>query len=164
MQSNIRTFHKLCGTESLKNIVVVTTMWDRVTPEEGLKREQELMSSGALFKPLLDGGAVMMRHDRTAESATKVVNHLLGKSATTTQIVPELVDVEKTLREITASTELSDIQSLLKRHKAEMESLKAEIQLHMGGELEEERRKMEQNMHKLSKEFDEQENRKCVQL
>ena len=132
----------------MKNVVVVTTMWDKITPEEGLKREQELMSSGALFKPLLDGGAMMMRHDRTVKSATKVINHLLGKSATTTQIVPELVDIEKTLEVIAAGTELSDVQSLLNRHKAE-------IQLHMGGELEEERRKMEQSMNKLSKEFDE---------
>ena len=157
-------FHKLCGTESLKNIVVVTTMWDRVTLEEGLRYEHELVSNDKLFKPLLDGGAVMMRHERTAKSATKVINHLLGKSATTTQNAHEFVKVEKTLGAIAAGTELSDIQSLLKRHKAEMESLKAEIQVHMGGELEEERRKMEQHMHKLSKEFDEQENRKCVQL
>ena len=148
----------------MKNVIVVTTMWDKITPEEGLKREQELMSSGALFKPLLDGGAMMMRHDRTAKSATNVINHLLGKSATATQIVPELVNIEKTLKVIAAGTELSDVQSLLNRHKAEMETLKAEIQLHMGGELEEERRKMEQSMNKLSKEFDERENRKCVPL
>ena len=67
-------FRKLCGTDSLKNVVIITTMWDKITPGEGSQREQELTSSDNLFKPLLDGGAIMMRHERTAESATKVID------------------------------------------------------------------------------------------
>ena len=146
-------------------------MWDKVTPEEGLKREQELMSSDSLLKPLVDGGAIMMRHERTAKSAMRIIDHLLGKSATTAQIVRELVEDKKTLEETEAGTELKDdIQSLLRRHEEEMMSLKAEIQVHIEGALEEERRKMEQNINKLLKELDElkegipQENRKCVPL
>ena len=78
-QRNLRMFRKLCGTDSLKNVVIVTTMWDKVTPEEGLQREQELMASDYLFKRLLNGGAIMMRHYRTPESANKVISHLLGE-------------------------------------------------------------------------------------
>jgi len=122
-------FRKLCGTDSLKNVVIVTTMWDKVTPEEGPRREQELMSSNNLFKPLLDGGATMMRYERTAESATQVINYLLGKKATTTQIVREIMQETKKLEETAAGGELhSEIEALLKRHKEGMEKLKAELE------------------------------------
>ena len=155
-QRNLRMFRKLCGTDSLKNVVIVTTMWDKVTSEEGLKREQELISSKNLFKPLLDGGATMMRHERTAESATKVINHLLGKKATTTQIVREIVVETKTLEETAAGGELhSEIEALLKRHKEDMELMKAELRGMAQRVLEEERQRMDQKLERLLKELDE---------
>jgi len=155
-QRNLRMFRKLCGTDSLKNVVIVTTMWDKVTPEEGSRREQELMSSNNLFKPLLDGGATMMRYGRTAESATKVINHLLGKKATTTQIVREMMQETKTLEETAAGGELrSEIEVLLKGHKEDMELLKAELREMAQRELAEERQRMDQKLDVLLKELDE---------
>ena len=155
-QRNLRMFRKLCGPDSLKNVVVVTTMWDNVTPEEGSRREQELISSNDLFKPLLDGGATIMHHERTAESAAKVIDYLLGKSPTTTQIVGELLQEKKVLKETAAGIELhSEIQALLKRHEAEMESLKAELREMAQGELAEERQRMDQQLDKLLKELNE---------
>ena len=143
-QRNLRMFRKLCGTDSLKNVVIVTTMWDKVTPEEGLEREQELLSSDNLFKPLLDGEAIMMRHERTTESATKVINHLLGKKATTTQIVREIMQETKKLEETAAGGELhSEIEALLKRYKEEMETLTAELEA-VREDPAEERQRMEQ--------------------
>ena len=101
-QCGLQTFCKLCGLDSLKNVVIVTTMWDQVTAEEGSRHEQELMSSNDLFKPLMDGGATMMRHGRTAESATKAIDYLLGKSPTTTQIVRGLLREKMVLEETAA--------------------------------------------------------------
>ena len=164
-------FRKLCGPDSLKNVVIVTTMWDQVTTGEGSRREQELMSSNNLFKPLLDGGATMMRHERTAESAAKVIHYLLGKSPTTTQIVRELLQEEKTLEETSAGTELlGNIQVLLKKHEAEMESLRTEMRMELEMGLAEDRQRIEQIMAKLLKELDELKKgipgaiRKCVSL
>ena len=170
-QRNLRMFRKLCGTDSLKNVAIVTTMWDQVTPEEGSRLEQELRSNDSPFKPLLDDGATMMRHKRTAESATKVINYLLGKSPTTTQIVRELLQEKKTLEETAAGTELlSDIQAFLKRHDAEMKSLRTEMMEELERGLAEERRRIEQHMVKLLKELDELKQgipgaiRRCVSL
>ena len=155
-QRNLRMFRKLCGTDSLKNVVIVTTMWDKVTPEEGLQREQELKSSNNLFKLLLDGEATMMRHERTAESATKVINRLLGKTATTTQIVREIMQETKTLEETAAGGELhGEFQALLKRHKEEMENLKAGWEAVTQRERAEERKRMEQVIATLSRQLDE---------
>ena len=106
---NLRVFRKLCGADSLKNIVILTTMWDKVTPEEGSRHEQELMTTQQLFKPLLDNGAIMMRHDRSSESANKVIKHLLGKSTTTVQIVREILQKEESLETTAAGYELEKL-------------------------------------------------------
>ena len=82
----IRMFQQSCGLHSMKNVAIITTMWDNVTSHTGEQWEKAL---GALFKPLLDDGAVIMRHDRTPESATAIINHLL-KEHTTPHIAHEL--------------------------------------------------------------------------
>ena len=38
-------FQKLCGTETYKNVVVLTTFWDQVGEEIGAKREEQLLSA-----------------------------------------------------------------------------------------------------------------------
>ncbi|KAL4077630.1 hypothetical protein J3A83DRAFT_1637988 [Scleroderma citrinum] len=127
-QRNLRMFRKLCGDESLKNVVIITTMWDMITLEDGLRHEQELMSNDNLFKPLLDKGAIMMRHDRTPKSATNVIDYLLGKDATTIQIVVEIVEQGKALQDTAAGTELhSEIRELMRKHREEVESMEAEM-------------------------------------
>ncbi|KAI5982160.1 P-loop containing nucleoside triphosphate hydrolase protein [Pisolithus marmoratus] len=112
---NLRMFHKLCGEDSLKNVAIVTTMWDKVTTEEGQQREQELRSKPNLLKSLLDHGAVMRRHDRTPQSASKLIDDLLLRESTTVQIVRELVEEQKPLEETAAGTELCKRSRLPKR-------------------------------------------------
>ena len=112
----------------MKNVVIVTTMWDKVTSDEGLRREQELKEKDSLFKPLVTCGAQMMRHERTVESAAKVINYLLEKNPTTTQIVREIAEEKKALVDTEAGAELQDeIRALLKRHKEEIQQMEEEI-------------------------------------
>ena len=118
LQRNLELFRALCGLDSLKNVVIVTTMWDMVTPEEGLQHEQELRSSGGMFKPLLDAGAAMMRHDRTSKSAVRIINYFLSKGPTTPLIVHEIAVENKTLEETSAGTKLrKDLQARLNEHE-----------------------------------------------
>ena len=148
---------KICGPDSLANVVIVTTMWDMVTPEEGLRREQELRSSDSMFKFLLDGGANMMRHDGTHKSAADVVKYLLGKSTTTIQIVREIVHENKALEDTAAATELrKDIHALLMKHKNEMKSLDADLKGSiMQSEIAEERQILDLAITKLSEQLEE---------
>lgn len=128
LQRNLELFKALCGLDSLKNVVIVTTMWDMVTPEEGSQHEQELRSSEQMFKPLLCEGAIMIPHNRTSKSAAHVINHLLGKEPTTTLIVREIAQQNKTLGETSAGTELrNDLLASLKKYESEIESLKDEL-------------------------------------
>ncbi|KAI6123084.1 P-loop containing nucleoside triphosphate hydrolase protein [Pisolithus croceorrhizus] len=138
-QNNLRMFHKLCGENSLKNVAIITTMWDKVTAEEGQQREQELRTEPNLFKPLLEKGAVMERYDGTRQSASNIIDYLLSREPTTVQIVRELVEEHKSLEETAAGAELrSIINALLEKHKKEI----CEMQEKMKREVEEIRKEM----------------------
>ncbi|KAL4077614.1 hypothetical protein J3A83DRAFT_1632104 [Scleroderma citrinum] len=155
-QRNLRMFWKLCGKDSMKNVVIVTTMWDMVTQGDGLRREEELKSSDELFKPLLDEGATIARHHRTPKSAANVIDYILGKNATIPQIVHEIVEQGKELKDTAAGTELhNEIQALLKQHSEEMETLKAEMRGMVLKGLAEERERTDQVIAKLLRELHE---------
>ncbi|KAL4063992.1 hypothetical protein V8B97DRAFT_1435285 [Scleroderma yunnanense] len=125
---NLRMFQKLCGQDSFKNVVIVTTMWDKVMPEVGEQREQELKSSAELFKPLLDGGAVMTRHNGTQDSSNKVVEDLLEKKGIIARIVYELVIDKKNLVDTEAGMELqSEVRNVLQKHQEDLQRLEDEI-------------------------------------
>lgn len=128
-RQNLRMFHKICGQDSLKNVVIVTTMWDKVSPEDGKRREEELRSSETLFKPLIDEGAAMYRHDGTLASASAIIDRLLRtQEHTTTQIVHELLYQQRTLEETTAGAEIqSELRAILRKHTAEIRGLEEEL-------------------------------------
>jgi len=149
-------FQKLCGPDSLKNVVIVTTMWDMVSLEEGSEREQELKLSDSMFKPVLDGGATIMRHHNTPQSATEVINRLLGKTATTVQIVREIAEEKKHVQDTEAGIELrTDIEGILKKHKEEMESVNADMWEAMQCEIAEERERSNQVINGLLEQLEE---------
>jgi hypothetical protein len=44
-KKNLFMFKKLCGDDALKNVILATTMWDRMTEADGTARELELTST-----------------------------------------------------------------------------------------------------------------------
>ena len=85
----LRLFQKLCGADTFKNVLVLTTFWDQVSPTVGGQREEELRSK--FFKTVVDGGARFMRHDRTAGSAHAVLSYIIsGMAPVVTQIQTEM--------------------------------------------------------------------------
>ncbi|KAI6014185.1 hypothetical protein EDC04DRAFT_678744 [Pisolithus marmoratus] len=128
LDRNLGMFYKLCGQESLKNVVIVMTMQGEASPEEGWRHEQELLSNDSLFKPLVDGGAIIRCHDGARQSASEIVNYLLGKDHATTQIVRELVHERKSLEETAAGIELqNELRARLQKHRRELELLEGEL-------------------------------------
>ena len=159
---NLRMFQKLCGRDSFKNVIIVTTMWDRVTPEEGQQREKELQMSDDLFKALMDGGATMARHDGTRESAINVIRDLLHRNNTVAQIVRELVIEKKSLLDTEAGMELqNEVRNVLQKHQEDLQILEDEIReakLQSDKRAEEEaaadRRKALEDISKLHRELE----------
>ncbi|KAF8873367.1 hypothetical protein CPB84DRAFT_1690820, partial [Gymnopilus junonius] len=100
---NLKMFRNLCGTNNYKNVVVLTTFWDRVDEEEGVKRESQLQSN--FFKDLVAGGATFMRHDRTSpSSAYDVLQQIIPMPSTTVKIVQEIREEGKALEDTAAGS------------------------------------------------------------
>lgn len=92
-------FQELCGEEAYLNVLLVTGMWDTVTPEVGNSRYQELATKDIFFKPVLEKGARMMRHNNTRESALEIIRDLVDKPPVVLRIQRELgggVDIMQT--------------------------------------------------------------------
>lgn len=121
-------FKKLVGEESFQNVTLVTTMWDKVTEQEGVDRLQELSSTNDLFKPLLDKGAHVARYDKTVESARAIMRRILQNHPMVLKIQRELVDDQKNISDTAAGQEVDhQVLELIKKHQQEMEELKQEM-------------------------------------
>jgi hypothetical protein len=101
---NFGVFRKLCGERTLKNVVIMTNMWSKVTPEVGEARERQL--STQFFKSAIDKGAQSLRHTGTIESAHAVIRAILENHPLALQIQEELVDQRKEFTQTAAGQEI----------------------------------------------------------
>jgi hypothetical protein len=126
---NFAMFRNLCGDDALKNVVFVTSMWDKVTPEVGNQREAELKSEDIFFQPALSNGAAMMRYSSTSTSdAQSILLSLVKKDRTTLLVQKEMVDENKAVAETSAGSELCrQLLDQSARHEKEMQELVVEL-------------------------------------
>ena len=126
---NFKMFRKLCGDDTLKNVTIVTTMWGAVSPEVGTARETELVTDERFFKPAIDRGVAMARHDNTTPSAHAILRRIIQHHPLPLQIQTEMVEQEKDISQTAAATELNrDLLALAGKHKKEIAELKAEME------------------------------------
>ncbi|KAH0832405.1 hypothetical protein J3R83DRAFT_13441 [Lanmaoa asiatica] len=98
-RQSFRMFQELCGEETYPNVLLVTCMWDTVSPDVGNSRYQELATKDIFFKPVLEKGAQMMRHNNTRESVLEIIRNLVDKPLVVLRIQQELgggVDIMQT--------------------------------------------------------------------
>lgn len=121
-------FRELCGESTLKNVVIVTNMWGEVSKEVGEAREAELASQDIFFKPVLDKGALLLRHENTLESAQHIFGHLLENHPLSLRIQRELVDEGKYISQTAAGAELNrELILQIEKHRKEMRVLQEEM-------------------------------------
>ena len=144
-------FRNLCGEGGFKNVVVLTTFWDKVTNEEGRQREQQLKSQ--YFKELVQGGARFMQHDRSLLSAQEVLMHVLTLVPTNVRIQEEIRVDGKNLGDTAAgSIHRMEVEALITKHRKELDELKAEMDevkntnAALARELKEEQDEMQQKL------------------
>ena len=152
-------FRGLCGDTTLKNVVLVTNMWGEVSSEEGQDRENQLSTN--FFKPVLDLGAQMARHDRTVKSAHDIIRGIMKNHPEALQIQRELVDEQKGIVDTAAgeavNQELNDEikrcqDELKKAQEAMEEAMKKkdeEMRQETMQEFEEERKKTQEEMDEI---------------
>jgi GTP-binding protein EngB required for normal cell division len=61
-KKNLYMFKKLCGNNALKNVILGTTMWDKVSETEGTARELELTSTSDFWGWMVSQGSRVYRH------------------------------------------------------------------------------------------------------
>jgi hypothetical protein len=125
---NFRMFRKMCGTDSLKNVVIVTNMWSQPPEQIELEREAELRDGEDSFHDILAEGAQMVRHlESTRESAHDIIRRVLDKVPIVPGLAQQIIDQGMNLEDTDAGKTLGDeITSALRQAREEIEKLKAD--------------------------------------
>lgn len=147
-------FRKLCGDNTLRNVVIVTNMWAEVDPQVGNAREAELIREDIFFKPVLEKGAQIARNENTVPSAQNIIRLVLDNHPLPLRIQEELVDERKDLSETGAGEELNrELNAQIRKHQQEMRALKEEMQRAIRDRDEETRKELEIEAQKMQREI-----------
>ena len=121
----LKMFQNLCGNDALKNVVLVTTMWDEVEEEEGFNREKEL--SDNYWKSMIELGCHTARFYNNAESAWDIISQL-QETQCTVLLQEELVDQGLELAETSAGRTLfSWLIDFIKKIKEMLAHIEAKL-------------------------------------
>ncbi|CAE6510909.1 unnamed protein product [Rhizoctonia solani] len=139
-------FRKLCGKDSLSNVLLVTNMWSDPPTSEQVDRETELRTHVDFFQPAIEQGATMVRRPhKDKQSAHDIIRMLLQKDPVALQVQQELVDQGKVLADTGAAREVErELAIAAEKHKAEAAELKAKMEKELREKEERTKRELEQ--------------------
>ena len=151
LHRNLRMFGELCGDQAVKKVVLVTTMWDNVQQDTGVRREKELFDN--YWKTMINLGASTARFSNSAASAWKIVDIILKQHETEVLLLQEeIVDLKRALHETQAGKTLySDLQRLLAEQRDTVRSLAAQARDEGNPQLA---RQLEAELKRIQKDFD----------
>ena len=151
---NFRMFRKLCGEKTLKNVVLMTNMWGRVTPQQGADREQQLRDD--YFKAAIEKGVQLCRHTNTLESARAVLRMILENQPAVLEIQRELIDEHKDIGQTRAGEELNrEIRMAAVRYGNDITELEEEMKRAAEEGDEESREELGEEKRRLQRELEE---------
>ncbi|KAF8135027.1 P-loop containing nucleoside triphosphate hydrolase protein [Boletus edulis] len=152
---NFRIFRELCGDSTLRNVLIVTNMWSNVDPKIGEARERELANNDKFFKPVLEKGARLLRHNGTQPSALSVLRHLINNQAATLLIQHEIVNERKDLAHTAAGAELTRaLKEQADRHDEELKKLRQEMEVAMRAKDEETKSELQEEVDRKREEVE----------
>ena len=145
---------ELCGDGALKNVILVTNMWGKAPVDVGEAREKQLTTN--FFRPALDKGAQLARHNNTVQSAHDIIRHIMKYQPIALQIQRELVDERKHIVGTSACKAVNkERNEQLRRHQVELKAIKEgvktlkEKEVEARQELEVEKRRLQGQMNKI---------------
>ena len=146
-------FRKLCGESTLKNVILVTNMWGKVEQSVGEAREREL--ADVYFKPALDKDAQLARHHNTTQSSHDIIRRIMKNDPAALRIQQELVDEGKDIRSTAAGEAVNEeLNKVIRRHEAEMNSLREEMRQALKEKDEETRKELEEETRRIKAQMD----------
>lgn len=148
-------FRKLCGDETLRNVLLVTTMWGITNSDIAEAREKQLQTDELLFQPVLAKGAQMVRHDNSPERARDIIRQIMRNRPQVLRIQRELVDEHKDISNTGAGEELGrELAELARKHKHELLEVQEQMQAALAERDVETRKELEEYQSKLQNEMD----------
>lgn len=126
---NLGMFKKLCGEKVYQSVVLTTTMWSKVTPEQGAMRERELVETNGFWGLMCQRGSHVFRYLDTQASARELVGYILSlHMQATLAIQDEIVNQGHEIDETAAAHELNaDIIRERKQHMADLATAREEM-------------------------------------
>lgn len=103
----LRLFESLVGQDAMKNVVLVTTMWNKVRDEdigEALRREQELFDN--YWRSMEDKGSYLASFDGSTDSALALILQLSGNDGVVLDIQKEIVEQDRDVLHTSAGQNL----------------------------------------------------------
>jgi len=128
---NPHIFSGLCGDEAASKVILVTTMWDRMSGDLAPKakaREEELKNR--YWIKIIHLGARTQRFENTERSALGIVSELLLKGINEQAVLLQegLVDLGRELNETQAGKALySQLQTALSQQKKTIQALQTQV-------------------------------------
>ncbi|KIM49707.1 hypothetical protein M413DRAFT_21870 [Hebeloma cylindrosporum] len=122
---NLLVFSELTGRKGTKNVVLATTMWDRLHPtkENGLGDKREGALKKEYWNLMIYHGAAVDRFLNTSDSAWSIVDNIVNKHDQKAPLLfqQQRVEQEKSLPQTSAGEALEqDLARLVKNHKKTM--------------------------------------------
>ncbi|KAG8795722.1 hypothetical protein FRC12_010566 [Ceratobasidium sp. 428] len=147
---NYHIFREMCGSEAIRNVVIVTTMWSKPPTQRELNREKQLRDSELAFRDILHVGAQITRHsEETRESALNVLRLVLDKTPVVPLVSRQIVDRGMKTEETNAGRALGkEFQDHMRKARQEIEELKVQL----ANEQEEERKRLQARIDTAEKE------------
>ena len=152
-KKNLIMFKKLCGDNALKNVILITSMWDRVAENEGAKRERELLQTPEFWGFMISKGSKAYRHNNSIESAKQLLRHFIPdiKLKITLDLQQEMVDRNMSLDQTGAGRELeNEIAKERARFKIELKEIGEQLMEAM----KERDKEAESTMREMQREYE----------
>lgn len=94
---NLNIFQKMCGQTAFPSVMLVSSMWEELQPENGgtlvgERREAELRSNDRFWGTMEKGGSRVMRHNGTANSAQAILSEMVNQKKVILEIQRQMVD------------------------------------------------------------------------
>ncbi|KAL7907857.1 P-loop containing nucleoside triphosphate hydrolase protein [Trichoderma velutinum] len=126
---NLSIFKKLCGDDGLSCVVLATTMWRLVSPEEGERREHDLSTKQEYWAGMVSRGSKVLRLDKGVVSALAVIEHIFAQRRRITLDIQQEMADGKTLDETRAGQEVEkDLAALRQKHEQDMAIIREELE------------------------------------
>lgn len=125
---NLRMMKALCGENSLRNVTLATTMWERVAETDGVRRERELKQS--FWKDMIACGSEVKRvATENGDDASILVKSMLKNRPLSTRLQDELHSGKSLIQTeagIEIREELQKLEQKLK-HEHQLEMLELRV-------------------------------------